>query len=154
MASLFFNWHLPPYEWSKFWKYWSLVRAFMFPSAQNPTCSSEFGYLKTRIKLQNNYLVFLRFITSCQRWVIFQTNICFDIFRRVFCIYKCLPRKNESGCRQDLSMLLAKHLCFLSKGILRNEWRLACQNLQNVEIFVHRRLLACQLPFMLKKADI
>jgi hypothetical protein len=58
-----------------------------------------------------------------------------EIFIHFFSINKWLCRTNESGCGQEVSMLFAKHPCFLSKGIIMNEWRLACQNLQILQFF-------------------
>ena len=49
------------------------------------------------------------------------------MFIHVFCINKWVCRKTESGCEQELLLLLAKHPYILSKGIIRNDLLLACQ---------------------------
>ena len=130
------------------WQYGSLVRAFMLISAQNPNCSSEFGIGNPG----KTILVFLRFIQACQRWVIFKKIFVWHLF---FCIYKWLCRKMNQNVGTRYPCCLQYTPYVLSKGIIRNEWWLACQNLQNVEIFVHRCLLAIGMPaIMLQKADI
>jgi hypothetical protein len=89
--------------------------------------------------------------TSMPKMGNFSKNDLFDI---CFASINGFAGKMNQAVGKSYPCCLQEKTCLLFKGIIRNEWRLACRNLQNGNFCSPKPPSTCQLPIMLKKADI